>query len=366
MDLEIFYLNLNINIMKVILTAKSLFLFLSILFLQNIYSQESALSNKDVIAMNTANISDEIMMTKISSSKCDFDLSAKGLIALKSAKISESIINTMFVASPPTETMKNEDVISLTGAKISRDIIEKKIASTPHDFDISADGLIKLTDSKVNKNIVKIMMANPRSSQSMIVKAEKETVQENVTTKSDEKIEEHKETKSESVDAKEILNSKDLANLKGGGIVNKYYRTYISQNGTTYSIGDKITLGFPTNNGKTFNYAFSEAIFSGEKQLPATFSNRTYEIRYIYFKNMGLGKKSMKTVYFKTKNVGAGDYVIIEIENAVASKEVKSSTFTEEDALAEMKKAKEKLELGLITQKEFDAVKEKMMKYIKH
>ena len=323
------------------------------------------ITNDDIIKLTGANISDNIILAKIAGTKCNFDLTSQGLITLKNSKISEKIVKTMLNATPSTETLTNDDIIKLTTAKLSTDIIKTKIQITAHDFDLSADGMIKLNNNAVDKNIVKMMMGNPKSTS---VNNGNQSVVNNDNPKSDRKQNENTKMEADSTNATETLDNKDLANLGGSSWSNKYYRTYISQDGSKYSIGDKITLKFPTNNGKTFNYAFSQALLSSKyDQLPATFSNKTYEIKVIYVKNMGYGKNAVKTVYFKTKNVGGlGNYIIIEIENALSSKEVKSNTITEEEAIAEIKKAKDKLELGLITQKEFDTIKQSMIKYIKH
>jgi len=45
--------------------------------------------------------------------------------------------------------------------------------------------------------------------------------------------------------------------------------------------------------------------------------------------------------------------------------EVKGFGFSSDDALAQLKKGKDKLDLGLITQEEFDKLKAELTKYIK-
>jgi hypothetical protein len=53
------------------------------------------LTNKGIIAMTTAELGDDLIITKIHSSTCKFDVSADGLIALKTAGVSSNVIKNM-------------------------------------------------------------------------------------------------------------------------------------------------------------------------------------------------------------------------------------------------------------------------------
>ena len=55
----------------------------------------------------------------------------------------------------------------------------------------------------------------------------------------------------------------------------------------------------------------------------------------------------------------------IKFEIALSSGEVKGFGLSSDDALAQLKKAKDKLDLGLITQEEFEKLKAELAKYIK-
>jgi hypothetical protein len=52
-------------------------------------------------------------------------------------------------------------------------------------------------------------------------------------------------------------------------------------------------------------------------------------------------------------------------ENALETGEVKGFGMSSDDALAELKKAKDKLDLGIITQGAYDTLKTDLLKYIK-
>ena len=55
----------------------------------------------------------------------------------------------------------------------------------------------------------------------------------------------------------------------------------------------------------------------------------------------------------------------LNFKNALSTGEVKGFGKTSDEALSELKKAKDKLDLGLITQEEFDRLKQELSKYIK-
>jgi len=55
----------------------------------------------------------------------------------------------------------------------------------------------------------------------------------------------------------------------------------------------------------------------------------------------------------------------VQFENALSTGEIKGFGMTSDEALAELKKAKEKLDLGLITQEEFEKIKAELTPFIK-
>jgi hypothetical protein len=137
-------------------------LFFSLCILASVatYAQD-VLSNKEIINLQASKISQDIILAKISSTKCQFDLTAQGLIDLKAGKISDKVVKAMFVASPPTETMTNEDVIKLSDSDVSTTILKEKISKTAHKFEVGSEALIKLKTAKVSDSIVKEMILNP-------------------------------------------------------------------------------------------------------------------------------------------------------------------------------------------------------------
>lgn len=122
---------------------------------------QDALSNKEIINLQASKISQDIILAKIGSTKCQFDLTGQGLIDLRAGKISDKVVKAMFVSSPPTEIMTNDDVIKLSDSDVSTTILKEKISKTAHKFNVESYDLIKLKTAKVSDSIVKEMILNP-------------------------------------------------------------------------------------------------------------------------------------------------------------------------------------------------------------
>jgi hypothetical protein len=148
------------------------------------------------------------------------------------------------------------------------------------------------------------------------------------------------------------INFKDLSTSSKGK-----FTSYVSKDNVTYKIGDRIKIGFPSSSNKTFTF-----ITQGGEHLPAFTSGREPEIEKI----LVLGdKRSGYCVYFSTDGMGGFLNYIIQFENALSVGEVKGFGKTSDEALSELKKAKDKLDLGLITQEEFEDKKTELVKFIK-
>ncbi len=117
-------------------------------------------------------MSQDIIQTKISASKCQFNLTADGLAELKAGRVSDRIVKAMLAASPPKEVITNEDIVKMSTSAISRDIMKEKIKVTAHKFDVSSEGLIKLKAAKVPDPIIKEMLTNPNQENFVSAKPE--------------------------------------------------------------------------------------------------------------------------------------------------------------------------------------------------
>jgi len=140
------------------------------------------------------------------------------------------------------------------------------------------------------------------------------------------------------------------------------FTSYVGKDGAVYKIGDRIKIGVPSSN-KTFAFITQgDGILIAITQLTAESSGQETEIKKISI----LGtKRSGFFVSIRSKGItGLANYSI-QLENAIATGEVKSFGMTSDEALSELKKTKDKLDLGLINQTEYDSIKMKLVKFIK-
>lgn len=137
------------------LQLRFLFVFLSSLSLAQ---AQEVLTNQSILAMNQAKASRSLIVDKINSSSCRFDMSTLGLMGLKSADLPESIMEAMLAVTRPTDLMHNEEVIRLYQAGLSRGLIIKKIQAGPTQFNVTTDGVIQMKTAKIPEQIIKVMM----------------------------------------------------------------------------------------------------------------------------------------------------------------------------------------------------------------
>jgi hypothetical protein len=140
------------------------------------------------------------------------------------------------------------------------------------------------------------------------------------------------------------------------------YTSYIASDGGVYKIGDRIKIGVPSSN-KTFAF-----ILQGDgwvvpfTALEAGFSGTETEIKKIF---VGGNKRAGYSVSMRTKGITGLVNYTIQFENALQTGEIKGTGMTSDEALSAMKKAKDKLDLGLITPEEFEKIKNELKPFIK-
>lgn len=149
-----------------------------------------------------------------------------------------------------------------------------------------------------------------------------------------------------------------LGSPRPGGKFDKY----INKNGTEYKVGDTITINKPSGVNGKFVYIQSVDIM-GQSYVVGSEATNTLTI----IKNIRVGgtKRSGWKVVLQTKGFTFVDNYFIYIEDCIDSGEVKSSVMTSDEALTELKRWKDKLDLGLINQEEFEKNKIRLSKFIK-
>ena len=132
--------------------------------------------------------------------------------------------------------------------------------------------------------------------------------------------------------------------------------TYITQKGEAFSIGDTITLGTAMSN-EQFDLIEQNSGLSFEP-LSNVASHSQVVIKKI--------KALSKIVYVRTTKPQGGTFglMITNFEAAVINGEVQSKIMSSDQALEELIKWKSKLDLGLITQEEYEAKKKELAKLI--
>lgn len=149
----------------------------------------------------------------------------------------------------------------------------------------------------------------------------------------------------------------DLATTEKGE-----FTSYVGSDGGVYKVGDRLKIGVPSSN-KTFAFIFQgDGIITPLEPLPATSSGTETEIKRIYVTG---NKRTGFYVTMRTKGVVGVLNYSIQFENALSTGEIKGFGMTSDEALSELKKAKDKLDLGLITQEDFDKIKAELSPFIK-
>jgi hypothetical protein len=149
----------------------------------------------------------------------------------------------------------------------------------------------------------------------------------------------------------------ELANAKKGE-----YSSYLASDGAVYKIGDRIKIGVPSSN-KTFAFIMEgDGLIIPISNLTAASSGQETEIKKIWV--VGTQRAGF-SVSLRTKGITGLSNYTIKLENALSTGEVKGFGMTSDQALAELKKAKDKLDLGLISQEEYEKIKAELRQYIK-
>jgi len=183
-------------------------------------------------------------------------------------------------------------------------------------------------------------------------------------------------------DIQQQKSAKELTGHTGGDEIS----VYVASNGITYTKGSSITYGYPTN-GKYYLY-FKDVTGSWVGSLTEDGSNNAatnaanQEV-YERVSNRAGGVATIKKIIcqpvdpFNRKTSGCKIYLVlnrgglacINFEEALATNEIITKANPEDAAsdaaMQELKKWKEKLDLQIITQEEYDAKKAELMKVIK-
>jgi hypothetical protein len=160
-------------------------------------------------------------------------------------------------------------------------------------------------------------------------------------------------------DLQDTLKFKDLeiATTKPSGD----YGFYITKSGTILRIGDVIKIGLPSAINE-FSFIWTGDGVLAFFKAPSNYSGMKTEITK--FKIAG-NKRIGYSVWAIGKGPSATLPIWVGYETALSAGEIKSDVMSSDEALAELKKTKDKLDLGLIGQSEYDSIKLELIKLIK-
>jgi hypothetical protein len=141
-----------------------------------------------------------------------------------------------------------------------------------------------------------------------------------------------------------------------------YFDEYLASDGHVYKVGDTLKIGRPSTN-KTFGFIY---VGNGVlvSQTPAdVFSSGTSTTLKKIFLN-GTWKMGFR-ISFGTDGVcGICPKYYINVEEALATNELKSFGMNRENAIAKLKEQKELLDLGMISKEDFEKIKTELTPYI--
>lgn len=143
------------------------------------------------------------------------------------------------------------------------------------------------------------------------------------------------------------------------------YTEYISTDDVHFKVGDTITVGKPAS-GKDFSCVGISGLM-GQSLAPA---NNKFSGSKVVIKKIDIQFNTLTIKTFKPLLNGANfGFNIINVELAIASGEIKSTVkpyvMSSEEALKKLRTEKEKLDLGVITQEQYEGKKKELMKFIK-
>lgn len=140
------------------------------------------------------------------------------------------------------------------------------------------------------------------------------------------------------------------------------YDSYISKDGTEYKIGDTLKIGVPQGGNQTFTYVSEKfGILTLPTPCPARCVGLKYKIVSLRAGGEGQGFRMWSRL---EPAAGGHGSVIVNFEAALESGELVGRGYTSDQALAELKKWKDKLDLGLVTAEEYEVKKQELSKYI--
>ncbi len=133
--------------------------------------------------------------------------------------------------------------------------------------------------------------------------------------------------------------------------------TYTTQSGEFFSVGDTLTLGSAFRN-ESFDYISQYAVVGTYPLLNTQSGSR------VIIKSIRAQSGNVLVITTKPQGLVYG-LIINNFEGAINNGEIRSKLITSDQALDMLKKCKDKFDLGLITEEEYNQRKSELAKLIK-
>ena len=171
----------------------------------------------------------------------------------------------------------------------------------------------------------------------------------------------------------QVLKYEQVKNAQKKSEINKEdILEYISENGTSFKIGDALKIDKPSS-GQTFtSMTIRMTTFEMLALTPQEQNNFDYSVYARTIAKTTLKIKSFVIEGDKKKGFsisanldGVGHNIQVRLEYGLEIGEIGEHKMTSEEAMAQLKSEKDKLELGLITSEEYNSRKTELVKFIK-
>lgn len=166
-------------------------------------------------------------------------------------------------------------------------------------------------------------------------------------------------------------NNKELADLtyemvqsfKKWGDPDNRYASYKASDGHVYKIGDVLEIGTSASHNRFKYYSQGDGVLLDYTPMPSNRSGDKVIIKGIRIEG---GKREGFHVWMRVSNANLTASQITNFEGAIREGEVISQGFTRDAALKKLKEYKEMRELELITDEEFDQMRDELREIIRN
>ena len=155
----------------------------------------------------------------------------------------------------------------------------------------------------------------------------------------------------------QILTFNDVSNAEKKRDLNSDFTEYKAENGEIFKVGESIKIGSPSSNTEQYQFIIETDGWATANK--AGIEARDWNAEIIKFKIGGTRRAGYEVIAVCKTEVGVYRYHI-NIESAIRQGEIRTSQLSKEEAINQLKEAKDLLDLEMMTQEEYDKLKAKL------